>query len=110
MKHGMLETLYFAKFPDGGIYCGNSFSAAAFETEAMAQEVADAISGKVVKRSAEYAIQWCNEVGVILVVTLANGRLVYSEHTPLSETRPATIKVEGDERERILEVRARQSG
>lgn len=106
----MLETLYFVKFPDGAIYCPNALGPMGYEVEAMAQELADAIEGGyVVSRTNDYIIDWCKEKNAALFVTLANGRIVYSDNaTPMEQARPDTVRIEGAERERILQVRGVQ--
>lgn len=104
----MLEKLYFAKFPDGALYCANAQGPMAYETQEMAQEIAGAIAGKVVERSADYAVNWCREKGYILLITLSNGRVVASDDTPGGNV--ATTRVEGEERNQLIEIGRRQRG
>jgi len=106
----MLDKLYFVKFPDGGIYCPNAMGPMAFEAERMAQDLADTIDGgHVVERTSEYAVNWCKKQNAALFVTLANGKIVFSEDAALPDlAQPTTERVEGAERERILQVRNRQ--
>jgi hypothetical protein len=103
----VLETLYFVKFPDGGVYCPNVLGPIGFETEKMAQELADAIDGGyVVARSKDYVIAWCNDKNAALFVSLANGKVFYSEDAvSLEQAQPDTVRVEGVERGQILQVR-----
>lgn len=107
----MLGILYFVKFGDGGVYCPNALGIMGFETREMAQELADTIDGgHVVERTQDYVINWCKEENAALFITLTNGKIVYSEDaTSLEEAKPDTVRVEGEERERIIQVRNAQS-
>lgn len=106
----MLETLYFVKFGDGGIYCPNAMGPLAFEVQGMAQELANTIDGgHVIECTSEYAIDWCKKNNAALFVTLSNGKVVYNDNAiSLDQASPDTVRVEGDERERILQVRSKQ--
>lgn len=106
----MLDTLYFVQFQDGGIYCPNALGPMGFQARPMAQELADTIDGtRVVERGQEDAIIWCKEKNAALFVTLANGKVLYSEDaTPLKGAQPDTVRIEGEERERLIQVRNAQ--
>ncbi|MHC4336322.1 MAG: hypothetical protein ACYSUV_21615 [Planctomycetota bacterium] len=107
--------LFFARFPDRGIYCAGPQTSAAGETipggpigyerYEEAKLMADALGGDVVERGDDYCLEWCKSKRLTLWIKKAGGGMGYIEETVV-EDPPSLIRVEGPEREAALRASA----
>ncbi|MGD9100041.1 MAG: hypothetical protein PVF45_06140 [Anaerolineae bacterium] len=104
-----MPKLFFAKFPDGGTYATGSQrdipgGPIAYELREDAQKIADAIEGRVVERTLDYAISWCLEGNFTLWLKKADGGMAYVEETvPVGESGEL-VRVEEPVRQAAIEA------
>lgn len=103
------QTLFLARFPDGGMYAtgpqGNvPGGPIAYLERAMAQRVANVIDGDVALRSFSYLIEWCQRTQAVLYVRYPDGGTGYIPETVPDGPGARLIKIEGQERERLLKL------
>lgn len=108
------RTLFFVVFPDGGIYAAGPQGdvpggPVAYLDRGMAQQVADAIGGAVKARSLLAAMDFSQEKQFVLYVRYADGNTGYvAETVPDRPNEQALIRIDGPEREVLIEVANQQ--
>lgn len=106
---GLNQTLFLAKFPDGGMYATGPQGdmpggPVAYLERAMAQRVADVIDGDVALRSLSYLIAWCRRERVVLYIRYPDGGTGHIIETVPDGPGGHLIKIEGQERTRLLDL------
>ena len=112
MKGAMIgpnQTLFLAKFPDGCMYATGPQGEIpggpiAYLDRAMAQKVANVIGGDVASRSLSYLIEWCQRTRVVLYIRYADSGTGYIVETIPDGPGGHLVKVEGQERERLISL------
>jgi hypothetical protein len=106
--------LYLVHFADGGIYSTGTQKdipggPIAYTIKEMAQQAADAIGGYVSMRCVDGLIEWCFQEHFVLWIRRAGGQMSYIKQTIPAIPNATAVRVEGAEREHLIEVFNQQS-
>lgn len=114
--------LFFVRFPDKSIYAaGPQLDAEgkeipggpmAYEDKQIAQQVADIIGGDVIERPLSEALERCQRQGIVLWIRYFDGGNGYVAESvpPEGEEPQGLVRIEGPEREALIELANQQRG
>lgn len=114
------RTLFLARFPDGALYgTGPQVETGsgcvpggiiAYERREMARQVAEVIRGEVIARSFLFVLTRSQEKKVTLFLRHSDGRTGVIRETVSEKNVYKAVKIEGDEREALVELAVYQRG